>query len=114
MIRPPLPATLGLAMFLLTACGPKERDSAAEADISIETAAVQTNDKIDARGDGMTAIDAATGDADAMPADWDGPTAYDLRRKEAASPAKKPRDEEPGNGAASASPPEADSAPAAE
>jgi hypothetical protein len=56
----------------------------------------------------MTAIDAVTGDAAAMPEDSSGPTAYDLARHEqaAAPTAEKQAEEAPANDTEAAAPSE--------
>ena len=43
----------------------------------------------------ITMIDAASGDAAAMPDEWSGPTAYDLRRKEERTKAEPTPDSSP-------------------
>ena len=76
---------LGLSLAVnLAACGEKKPDGAttalpkedvAAAEIERFQAAENTRSRI-------TMVDAVSGDAAAMPGEWSGPTAYDLRPKE--------------------------------
>jgi hypothetical protein len=107
MTRTLLIAALGLPALALSACGGGKDNASAGADVTIETAASQP-ELAKGSGDGMTAIDAATGDAAAMPEDSSGPTAYDLARHEraAAPAAEKQAEEAPANDTEAAAPSE--------
>jgi len=82
----PSPAIL-LLPLLLSACG-GGHDSAPQ-QTAVATQASAPILPLPASGEaGVTGIDASTGDARAMPADWNGPSAYDLAQRKAADRAR--------------------------
>jgi hypothetical protein len=108
MTRTLLIAALSLPALALSACGGGKDNASAGADVTIETAASQPDLAKGPSSEGMTAIDAVTGDAAAMPEDSSGPTAYDLARHEqaAAPTAEKQAEEAPANDTEAAAPSE--------
>ena len=81
------------ALLALVACGEKKQaGGGAQASLEDATGAelARFQAEENARSQ-MTMIDAATSAAAAMPAEWSGPTAYDLRAK--AAEEAKPKEE---------------------
>jgi len=90
---------LGAALLLLaTGCG--ERKAGQNGSLTVATedvgAALDRLSSEENARSRVTMVDAATGDAAAMPAEWTGPTAYDLRNTEA-EPEPTPTPEEQGS-----------------
>jgi hypothetical protein len=89
---------LGLTLASgLAACGDKKTDGTKTALPKEDVAAAeierfQTAENARSR---ITMVDAASGDAAAMPGEWTGPTAYDLRPKEGATKARPAPDASP-------------------
>ena len=89
---------LGLSLAAgLTACGDKKPDGTTTALPKEDVAAAeierfQATENARSR---ITMVDAASGDAAAMPGEWSGPTAYDLRPKEGSTKAKPTPDSGP-------------------
>jgi hypothetical protein len=76
---------LGAMLLALAACGEKKQagggtQTSLEDATGAELARFQAEENARSQ---MTVVDAATSDAAAMPAEWSGPTAYDLRPPEA-------------------------------
>ena len=72
---------IGLALLALAACGEKKTPGGG-ATASVEDATAAELERFQAEENArsrVTLVDAASGDAAAMPADWSGPTAFDLR-----------------------------------
>lgn len=82
------------AALLLALAGCNEKDAAGRGGLSVVTEDVSgAIDRLSAEENArsrVTMVDAATGDAAAMPAEWTGPTAYDLRETEAERDADGP------------------------
>jgi hypothetical protein len=84
-----------LLLLALAACGEK-KPAAGSATASIEDKTAEEIARFQAQENArsqMTMVDAASGDAAGMPAEWSGPTAFDLepRGNEAKAPAEMPK-----------------------
>jgi hypothetical protein len=81
-------AIMMMGLLVLAACGEKKpagggTTASVEDATAAELARFQAEENARSR---VTLIDAASGDAAAMPADWSGPTAFDLRPAEGDKP----------------------------
>ena len=77
----PLPALI--LLLALAGCGSKPAPTATSADGNATSIAIAPDEEPAPSGEaaGITAIDAATGDGRAMPADSAAPSAYDLAQR---------------------------------
>jgi hypothetical protein len=75
---------MAAGLLALAGCGEKKPDTGGTTTSLEDATAVEIarfQEAENARSQ-VTMVDAASGDAAAMPADWNGPTAFDLRPKE--------------------------------
>lgn len=94
---------IGIAALLLAVAGCGEKGAGGGRGLSVSTEDVGAAlDRLSAEENArsrVTMVDAATGDASAMPGEWSGPTAYDLRNTQA-----EPEAEEQGSAEKSPAP----------
>lgn len=89
---------LGLALAVnLAACGEKKPDGSTTVlpKEDVAAAEVERFQAAENARSRITMVDAASGDGDAMPDEWSGPTAYDLRPKEEGTKTRPTPDSSP-------------------